>query len=116
MNSELTLRQRGAPGAGGTVGPLDSPRAEASRLGVVELDAAGRIVGWEEKPAHPKPSPHNPDKCHVPMGIYCFNRDLLINFLMADAENPNSSNEFGKDVVPKLISSNRRGYSYNFMA
>ena len=115
MNYQLMLQQHVDSGADVTVGAIEFNRAEASRFGVVELDAAGRIVGWEEKPASPKPSPHNPDKCHVSMGIYCFNRDLLINCLMADAEDPNSSHDFGKDVVPKLISSNRRVYSYNFV-
>ena len=115
MNYQLMLQQHVDSGADVTVGAIEFNRAEASRFGVVELDAAGRIVGWEEKPAHPKPSPHNPDKCHVSMGIYCFNRDLLINCLMADAEDPQSSHDFGKDVVPNLIRSNRRVYSYNFV-
>jgi len=115
MNYQLMLQQHVDSGADVTVGAIEFNRAEASRFGVVELDAAGRIVGWEEKPASPKPSPHNPDKCHVSMGIYCFNRDLLINCLMADAEDPQSSHDFGKDVVPNLIRSNRRVYSYNFV-
>ena len=115
MNYQLMLQQHVDSGADVTVGAIEFDRAEASRFGVVELDAAGRIVGWEEKPASPKPSPHNPDKCHVSMGIYCFNRDLLINCLISDAEDPQSSHDFGKDVVPKLISSNRRVYSYNFV-
>jgi glucose-1-phosphate adenylyltransferase len=115
MNYQLMLQQHVDSGADVTVGAIEFNRAEASRFGVVELDAAGRIVGWEEKPASPKPSPHHPDKCHVSMGIYCFNRDLLINCLMADAEDPQSSHDFGKDVVPKLISTNRRVYSYNFV-
>ena len=115
MNYQLMLQQHVDSGADVTVGAIEFNRAEASRFGVVELDAAGRIVGWEEKPASPKPSPHSPDKCHVSMGIYCFNRDLLINCLMADAEDPQSSHDFGKDVVPNLIRSNRRVYSYNFV-
>src|SRR5439155_1061172 len=115
MNYQLMLQQHVESGAAVTVGAIEFNRAEARRFGVVELDAAGRIVGWEEKPASPKPSPHSPDKCHVSMGIYCFNRDLLINCLTTDAEDPQSSHDFGKDVVPKLISSNRRVYSYNFV-
>ena len=76
MNYQLMLQQHVDSGADVTVGAIEFNRAEASRFGVVELDAAGRIVGWEEKPASPKPSPHNPDKCHVSMGIYCFNREI----------------------------------------
>jgi len=80
---------------------------------VVEVDNNNRIAGWEEKPANPKPSPKNPEKSNVSMGIYCFNRDLLIESLVADADDPNSSHDFGKDVIPKLIEK-KRVYSYDF--
>ncbi|HLI35651.1 MAG TPA: sugar phosphate nucleotidyltransferase, partial [Terriglobia bacterium] len=89
-------------------------KSEASRFGVVETDREGRIVGWQEKPANPKPSPHDPNKCHVSMGIYCFNRDLLITTTQEDADDASSSHDFGRDIIPKLIEK-RRVYSYNFV-
>lgn len=114
MNYQLMLKQHLEAGADLTIGTIEFDRSEASRFGVVELDGNGRIIGWEEKPANPKPSPKNPSRCHVSMGIYCFNRDLLIQALMADAEDPNSTHDFGKDVVPKLI--DKYGvYSFNFI-
>jgi len=113
MNYQLMLQQHAESGADVTIGTLEFDRAMASQLGVVEVDNNNRIVGWEEKPANPKPSPKNPEKSNVSMGIYCFNRDLLIETLVSDAGDPNSSHDFGKDVIPKLIEK-KRIYSYDF--
>ncbi|PYU89282.1 MAG: glucose-1-phosphate adenylyltransferase [Acidobacteria bacterium] len=114
MNYQLMLRQHVDAGADVTIGTLEFDRAEASRFGVCELAADGRIVGWEEKPASPRPCPQKPDRCHVSMGIYCFNRELLIQVLLADAEDTASSHDLGKDIVPKLIDKHRV-YAYDFV-
>ena len=114
MNYQLMLRQHLEAGADVTIGAILFDRAEASRFGVVELDADHRIVEWQEKPADPKPSPTFPDKSHVSMGIYCFNRDVLIQAVTEDAEDPNSSHDFGRDVIPKLIEK-KRVFAYNFV-
>jgi glucose-1-phosphate adenylyltransferase len=114
MNYQLMLRQHIDSGAEATIGVIEFDLAEASRFGVVELDAQSRIVRWQEKPAHPQPSAHNPDKCFVSMGIYCFNRERLVETLVADSEDSNSSHDFGKDIVPKLIEKHSV-YGYNFV-
>jgi glucose-1-phosphate adenylyltransferase len=114
MNYQLMLQQHIDAGADVTIGTIEFDRAEASRFGVVELDSGGRIVSWDEKPANPKPSSHNKEKCNVSMGIYCFNRDLLIQSMIEDAEDPNSGHDFGRDVVPKLIQTHRV-YAFNFI-
>jgi len=114
MNYQLMLRQHVDAGADVTIGTLEFDRGEASRFGVCELAADGRIVGWEEKPANPRPCPRKPDRCHVSMGIYCFNRELLIQVLLADAEDTASSHDLGKDIVPKLIDKHRV-YAYDFV-
>jgi len=114
MNYQLMLRRHVDAGAGVTVGTIEVDLAEASRFGVAELDSQHRIVGWQEKPAHPKPAPHHPNKCYASMGIYCFNRDLLIESGMADAEDSSSSHDFGKDVIPKLIDKGLV-YAYDFV-
>jgi glucose-1-phosphate adenylyltransferase len=114
MDYRLMLKQHVDAGAEVTIGSLEFDRAEGSRFGVMELDSEWRIVGWEEKPADPKPSPRNPNKSHVSMGVYCFNRDLLLQALIADAEDPNSTHDFGRDVVPKLID-NHRVFAFNFV-
>ncbi|MGH9396236.1 MAG: glucose-1-phosphate adenylyltransferase [Terriglobia bacterium] len=114
MDYQLMIKRHVETGADVTVGTIEFDHAEASRFGVVEVNAEGRIVGWQEKPEHPKPSPHNPSKCHVSMGIYCFNRELLIDATAADAEDAASHHDFGHDVIPRLIESHRV-YSYNFV-
>jgi glucose-1-phosphate adenylyltransferase len=115
MNYQLMLKQHMDAAAEVTIGTIEFDLSEASRFGIVELDSQDRIVGWEEKPANPKPSPHHPEKCHVSMGIYVFNRDLLIECLMADAEDEKSGHDFGRDIVPKLLAQGRRVYAYNFI-
>jgi glucose-1-phosphate adenylyltransferase len=114
MNYHLMLQRHIDAGAGVTVGTIEVDPAQAPRFGVAELDSQHRIVGWQEKPASPKPSPHHPSKCYASMGIYCFNRDLLLECSAADAKDPNSSHDFGKDVIPKLI---EKGlvYAYDFV-
>jgi len=115
MNYQLMLQQHVDSAAELTIATIEFALAEASRFGVVEVDSQDRIMGWQEKPTDPKPSAHHPDKCNVSMGIYCFNRDLLLDCLAADAEDAASSHDFGKDVVPRLIREQRRVYSYNFV-
>jgi glucose-1-phosphate adenylyltransferase len=116
MNYELILKQHADAGAEITIGTIELDRATAARqFGVIEQDKDGRIFGWQEKPADPRPSPHDPNKCHVSMGIYCFNSGTLIRTLIEDAGDPDSTHDFGKDVIPKLIGSSRRVYSFNFV-
>ncbi len=114
MNYQLMIQRHIDAGAEATVGVLEIDLPEASRFGVVELDSQHRIVGWQEKPPNPKPSPDNPDKCYASMGIYCFNRDVLLRCAMADADDPNSNHDFGKDIIPRLL---ERGnvYAYDFV-
>ena len=114
MNYQRMLKQHVASGAGVTIGTIEFDRSAASPFGVCEIDSGRHIVGWQEKPADPKPAAHDPAKCHVSMGIYCFNRDLLIDTLLADAEDPSSQHDFGKNIVPRLIDK-QCVYSYNFI-
>jgi glucose-1-phosphate adenylyltransferase len=107
MNYQSMIQRHIDAGAELTIGTIEFDRAEASRFGVLETDMDGRIVGWQEKPADPKPTPWDPNKCNVSMGIYCFNRGLLLDAMMADATDAQSSHDFGRDVVPKLIENHR---------
>ncbi len=113
MNYQLLLQQHVDAEADVTIGTIEFDHSKASSFGVVEVDQAGRIIGWEEKPAHPKPSPKNPKKALVSMGIYCFNRELLMEALQTDAEDPESAHDFGRNVVPRLIG-NHRVFAYDF--
>jgi glucose-1-phosphate adenylyltransferase len=71
-------------------------------------------VGFEEKPAHPKQSPHQAGHCSASMGIYVFNTHLMIPILLADSEDSKSHHDFGKDILPRIISKHRV-FAYNFV-
>ncbi|WP_418356904.1 MULTISPECIES: glucose-1-phosphate adenylyltransferase [Shewanella] len=91
-------------GADMTVCCLETPIAEAAgAFGVMEVDENMRVVGFEEKPAHPKPTPNDPEKCLASMGNYVFNTKFLFDQLKKDAKNENSDRDFGKDIIPAII-------------
>jgi glucose-1-phosphate adenylyltransferase len=97
------------------VATIEFPAAQAARqFGVIETDKDWRIVGFEEKPAEPKHSAHRADYCNASMGIYIFNTQLLIPILLADSEDGKSSHDFGKDILPRIISKHRV-FAYNFV-
>src|ERR1700730_10786090 len=82
---------------------------EADRFGIVEVNGENRVVGFEEKPRHARPvrSISNPSMVSASMGIYIFNTDVLARLLREDAENPLSSHDFGKDVIPTCLAASR---------
>ncbi|MFU8832761.1 MAG: glucose-1-phosphate adenylyltransferase [Wenzhouxiangella sp.] len=81
------------------------PLAEASQFGVMEIDHDQRVVGFEEKPAEPKPMPDDPEHALVSMGIYVFSSGYLRRTLTRDAEDHTSSHDFGNDVIPHAVQS-----------
>lgn len=87
-----------------TVAALRMPRSEASKFGVIEVDSEGKMIGFEEKPENPKSIPGEPDWCLVSMGNYIFKSTVLCDELREDAVNPESSHDFGKDIIPKMFS------------
>jgi len=97
-----------------TVAGVEVDRLEARAFGVIGSDDQFRIVDWEEKPANPKPVPGKPDKAFASMGVYIFNTEALVKAVIADAKNPASSHDFGKDVVPAMIADKNRVYVHNF--
>jgi glucose-1-phosphate adenylyltransferase len=100
---ELMLLQHLESGADVTVGCVEVPLAEASAFGVMHVDASQRIVDFVEKPAAPPPMPDDPDRALASMGIYVFRVDQLIEYLRADAADPDSSHDFGKDIIPRIV-------------
>ena len=85
----------------------EAVRRDRSRQGLADR-------GFEEKPAHPKESPHQAGHCNASMGIYIFNTQLMIPILLADSEDPKSQHDFGKDILPRIISKHRV-FAYNFV-
>ncbi|MGN0902081.1 MAG: glucose-1-phosphate adenylyltransferase [Succinivibrio sp.] len=75
----------------------------AKKFGVIEVDENNRMIGFEEKPAHPKELPNEPGYSLVSMGNYIFKADVLCDQLEADEEDQRSSHDFGKDIIPKMF-------------
>jgi glucose-1-phosphate adenylyltransferase len=103
-----------AMGADLTIAAFPVPRAEAHQFGVIQVDDAGRIVAFQEKPADPAPMPGHPELSLVSMGNYFFRNDVLMRALIDDAHDPASSHDFGKDVIPRLLAEGKRLYIYDF--
>ncbi|MBI3963338.1 MAG: glucose-1-phosphate adenylyltransferase [Deinococcus sp.] len=83
-----------------TVACMPTPIGEAHRFGVMAVDEEWWVQGFEEKPVHPQPIPGQPHMALVSMGNYLFKRDMLLQLLEEDAQNPNSTHDFGKDILP----------------
>jgi len=98
-----------------TIATIRMDPREARHFGVALIDSDYRIGGFEEKPLHDKParSPFNPSKISASMGIYIFNRQVLIDELIADAADHASSHDFGKDVLPRCLD-RRRVVAWDF--
>lgn len=103
MDYELMLRQHVDSGADVTVGCLTVPREEASAFGVMATDDTGRITSFLEKPADPPATPEDPTKALASMGIYVFDWKFLRNLLQDDAQNADSTNDFGHDLIPHIV-------------
>jgi glucose-1-phosphate adenylyltransferase len=115
MDYKKMLQQHVDAGADVTVATLEvDPHQASGRFGVLETDGTGRVTGFEEKPAEPRRSVRNPSKCNASMGIYIFNSRLLIPILLEDAERSDSTHDFGKDILPRIIG-RYRVFAYNFI-
>jgi glucose-1-phosphate adenylyltransferase len=87
-----------------TVACIDVPIEDAKGFGVMSVDDQQRVVAFHEKPEHPQPTAGNPDMALASMGIYVFNADFLYEQLTRDADDPHSSHDFGKDIIPYIMS------------
>ncbi len=102
-------------GAEVTVAVMPVPRQEAHRFGVVQVDEDGWIRRFVEKPRENPPTmPGDPSRCLVSMGNYIFRRETLEAALLEDARRPDSSHDFGQDILPRLVASGTRVAAYNF--
>ena len=90
-----------------TIAVRNVPLAEASRFGILNTNPDNTIYEFEEKPKHPKST-------NASMGIYVFNWKVLREFLIADEEDPKSSNDFGKNIIPNLLNAGHKMMAYNF--
>ena len=86
-----------------TVGCIEVPVEDARAFGVMSVDAADRVIDFQEKPERPGHIPGNPEMALASMGIYVFNTRFLFEQLIRDADEPRSSHDFGKDIIPHLV-------------
>ena len=94
-------------GAACTIAVRNVPLEEASRFGILNTNPDNTIYEFEEKPKKPKST-------NASMGIYCFTWKVLREALIADEENPESSNDFGKNIIPMLLGNGHKLMAYNF--
>ncbi len=94
-------------GAAATIAVINVPISEASRFGIMNTDNDGRIVEFEEKPQYPKST-------KASMGIYIFNKKILSHYLVMDENDPTSSNDFGKNIIPAMLAGGEKLYAYEF--
>jgi len=97
-----------------TIAALQVSPDEAKQFGVMQVDEENRIIGFDEKPDEPKTIPGDPDHALASMGIYVFNAHFLFDELCKDATLPESSHDFGKNIIPSIIDS-RRVYAFPFL-
>ena len=107
MDYSKMLRAHQATGADCTIAAIEVPLKEASRFGILNTNADGSVYEFEEKPKEPKSN-------LASMGIYIFTAEKLFKYLKADEENPSSSKDFGKDVLPAMLNAGEKMFSYRF--
>lgn len=100
-----------------SISAIPIPIEEASEFGIMEVDDDWRLVNFVEKPqTKPKSIPGHPELCLASMGNYIFDKEILLDSLNKDANIESSHHDFGKDVIPMMLSEGKNIYVYNFAA
>ncbi|MDQ0218877.1 glucose-1-phosphate adenylyltransferase [Peribacillus cavernae] len=107
MDYTRLLQSHVAHGAHATIAVIQVPWHEANRFGIMNTDTTDKIVEFEEKPDQPKSN-------LASMGVYLFNWKILRKYLIQDEQNPVSSKDFGKDIIPKMLADGSSMYAYRF--
>ncbi len=107
MDYNMMLQDHIKNDADCTIAVLEVPMEEASRFGIMNTDENRRILEFEEKPKQPKSN-------LASMGIYIFKTEKLVKYLQEDALDPNSQNDFGKNIIPNMLNSNQKMMAYPF--
>ena len=114
MDVRQMLAEHLANDADVTVAAIPVKRAEAKQFGVIEADGDGRVKAFHEKAEAPPTMADRPEMCLASMGNYIFKTDALVRALEADAPLETSSHDFGKDVIPAMVQSGGRVFTYDF--
>ncbi len=107
MDYSAMIEHHVAHNADATIAVRQVPWEEASRFGIMNTDAESNITEFEEKPANPKSN-------NASMGVYVFSWDKLKQYLTADEADKKSSNDFGKNIIPTMLSDGQRMVAYSF--
>lgn len=107
MDYNKMLEYHKAHGADCTIAVLSVPMEEASRFGIMSVNEDNSIYKFTEKPK-------NPESNLASMGIYIFTAQKLYDYLIADEADPNSSNDFGKNIIPNMLANGEKMFAYNF--
>ncbi|MGE5123525.1 MAG: glucose-1-phosphate adenylyltransferase family protein [Acidobacteriaceae bacterium] len=107
MNYALMIKAHVENQADLTLATITVPIKEATRLGIVGVDADNHVTSFVEKPAEPPSNLAN-------MGVYLFSTDILNKYLLEDHNLPNSSHDFGKDILPKMVADGARVFAYAY--
>lgn len=107
MNYDWMLQYHKSNDADATIAVIEVPWSEANRFGIIHADSDGRITAFTEKP-------QNPSSNLASMGVYIFTWSVLKQHLMSDSEDSNSSNDFGNDVIPRMLREQTRLFAYRF--
>ncbi len=103
MDYSIMLADHVRSGAQCTVACIEVPIEEAPAFGVMAVNASQKIIDFIEKPANPPAMPGHPDKALASMGVYIFNASFLFEQLQRDHTDPDSSHDFGKDLIPHVV-------------
>jgi glucose-1-phosphate adenylyltransferase len=113
MDYSKMLRFHLDKGGDVTLATIEVPLTDGKRFGIVSVDEASRVTGFDEKPEAPQPMPGSTSVALASMGIYIFKADVLIRALEDDARKEESKHDFGKDIIPALIATSPV-FSYRF--
>jgi glucose-1-phosphate adenylyltransferase len=113
MDYQKMLRFHQEKDATVTLAAIEVPIEDGRRFGIVAVDETDRVTGFLEKPKDPPAMPGQPHLALASMGIYVFNSELLVRALEADAADPASQHDFGKNIIPSLIPGGRM-FAYPF--
>lgn len=115
MDYARMIEQHVESGAACTIGAVEIPADEAPRFGILQVDAQNAITGFQEKPEQGAEIPGKPGRCLGSMGIYVFEAAELERRLLADAELAGeSSHDFGKDVLPRMVEDGASVFAHRF--
>lgn len=114
MNYETMIQEHREQNADATIAVIDVPKHQATDFGVLQVNQAFEIVGFQEKPENPEPIPNNPERCLVSMGLYCFDHDPLVHQLKNHDGNPDYTHDFGRDILPAMVEGGEAVYAHQF--